>query len=55
MLILITLALAIAGLIIFGISLLPILMVAAKYIVLGYLGYCIGKKIFKNNKKDDND
>lgn len=55
MLILIALAIGIAGLIIFGISLLPILMIAAKYILLGYIGYWLGKKLFKKNKKDDND
>lgn len=55
MLILIAIAIAIAGLIIFGISLLPILAVAAKYIILGVIGYKLYEHLFKKNKKDDND
>lgn len=55
MLILITLAIALAGLVIFGVSLLPILAVAAKYIILGIVGYKLYEHLFKKNKKDDND
>ena len=55
MLILITLAIAIAGLVIFGISLLPALAIIARYCILFYIGYRIGKGVFKKNKKDGND
>ena len=55
MLILIALCIALAGVIIFGMSLIPILAIACKYILLGTAGYWLYKKLFKKNKKDDND
>ena len=56
MFILIALCIAIAGLLVFGLSLVPILMIGVKYVVLGMAGYWIYKTfIKKNNKKDDND
>ena len=53
MLILIALCIALAGVIIFGMSLIPILIIVAKYIALGCAGYWLYKKLFKKNKKDN--
>lgn len=55
MLILIALCIALAGVIIFGMSLIPILMIAVKYVALGCAGYWLYKKLFKKNKKDNDD
>ena len=56
MFILIALCIAIAGLLVFGLSLVPILLIGVKYVALGMAGYWIYKTfIKKNNKKDDND
>ena len=55
MFILIALCVALAGLLIFGLSLVPILLIGVKYVVLGLAGYWIYKTFIKKNKKDDND
>lgn len=55
MFILIALCVALAGLLIFGLSLVPILLIGVKYVVLGMAGYWIYKTFIKKNKKDDND
>lgn len=56
MFILIALCVALAGLLVFGISLVPILLIGVKYMILGMVGYWLYKKFFKKeNKKDNND
>jgi membrane protein implicated in regulation of membrane protease activity len=55
MFILIALCIAIAGLLVFGLSLIPILLIGVKYVALGVAGYWIYKTFIKKNKKDDND